>query len=444
MIDRFTARTPVAQSVPHPYWPKKSLDRIIFHVDMNTFYASVEQCEHPELRGKPIVVGGSEERRHGIVLTKSQEAKKYGIKTAEALWQARQKCPELIVVPPNYRVYQRYSRMARSICYQYTDRVEPFGIDENWLDLTGTVQLHGGNPLRIAAEISERMKAELGVTVSIGIGWDKITAKFGSEYQKPDAITSVTRENYRDLFWGAPVGELLYVGRATERKLHAAGILTIGELAQTSDAYLQNVFGKIGFALRAFARGEDITPVKQFSIEESDVCRMTKSYGNGLTAPHDIVTVKDAKALVYLLTESVAQRLREGGARARTVTIAARDGDDLTSYSRQTTLSRPTAITSVIAKAAWELLVANQKIDEDHPMRGIWVRASGLSPASGAYQLSLLENDRLEDLDHAIDDLRRRFGNRCVRRGAEFMDPALHGLDIKGDHTIHPVGYFYG
>jgi DNA polymerase-4 len=419
------------------------MDRTIFHVDMNSFYAGVEQSEDPALRGKPVVVGGNEEKRHGIVLTKSVEAKKYGIKTAEALWEARQKCPDLIVLPPNYRLYSKYSRMARRICYDYTDLVEPFGIDESWLDLTGTVHLHGGNVRMIAEEISERMKAELGVTVSIGIGWDKITAKFGSDYRKPDAITHITRENYRDIFWGAPVRDLLYVGRATERKLHAAGILTIGELAHTSDAYLQNVFGKIGFVLRAFARGEDATPVKPLSPESVNVQRTVKSYGNSLTAPHDIVTAHDAKALIYLLSESVAHRLREGGHRGTVVSIAVRDGEELTYYSRQTKLAAPTALTSVIAETAWALVAANQVFCEENPVRGLHVRISGLVPAQINRQLSLLDNDALEDLDFTIDDLRRRFGNTCILRGIEMVDDSLHGLDIKGEHTIHPVGFFH-
>ena len=419
------------------------MDRTIFHVDMNSFYASVEQAENPALRGKPVVVGGDEEKRHGIVLTKSVEAKKYGIKTAEALWEARAKCPDLIVLPPNYRLYAKYSAMARRICYQYTDLVEPFGIDESWLDLSGTIALHGGDVRLVAEEISERMKAELGVTVSIGIGWDKITAKFGSDYRKPDAITHITRANYRAIFWGAPVRDLLYVGRATERKLHAAGILTIGELAHTSDAYLQSVFGKIGFVLRTFARGEDTTPVKALCPESADVTRTVKSYGNSLTAPHDIVTEADAKALIYLLAESVAHRLREGGHRATVVSVAVRDGEELTYYSRQAKLACPTALTAEIAKTAWALVAGNQVFSEDSPVRGLHVRVSGLVPATVNRQLSLLDNDVLEELDFAIDDLRRRFGNTCIQRGVEMTDASLHGLDIKGEHTIHPVGFFY-
>ena len=420
-------------------------ERIIMHSDMNTFYASVEQAEHPALRGKPVVVAGKEELRHGIVLTKSKEAKKYGIKTAEALWEARAKCPDLIVLPPDYKLYKKYSTMAREIYYQYTDLVEPFGLDESWLDLTGSIQLHGGCARMVAEEISERIHAELGVTVSIGISWNKIFAKFGSDYKKPDAITEITRENYRDIVWSAPVSDLLYVGHATERKLTAYNITTIGDLAHASDAYLKRRFGKIGFMLRSFARGEDAGPVKAYDPERRDVDRTIKSYGNGLTAPHDILSPGDAKALIYLLSESVAQRLREDGMRAKTISIGVRDGEDLTSYTRQRKLPQATAATRDVARTAWTLLLENERFDGTRPIRGLHVRASSLEPMDGPRQLSLFESKRdiVERLDFSIDELRRRFGNLCIQRGAELTDQALIGVDIKGENTIHPVGYLH-
>lgn len=327
--------------------------RVIFHSDMNAFYASVEQAERPELRGVPLVVGGHEELRHGIVLAKSAQAKAAGVKTGEALWEARAKCPGLVVVPPRYEVYQAYSAMARRIYYQYTDLVEPFGLDEAWLDLTGSLPLLGGDPARTAAEISGRIKAELGCTVSVGVSWNKIFAKFGSDFRKPDAITFITPQNYRCRVWEAPVSELLYVGAATRAKLHSSGIDRIGELACASPELLRRRLGKIGLVLRAFARGEDATPVKPYDQARNEVDRTVKSFGNGLTAPHDIVSASDAKALVYLLSESVAQRLREARFRASTVSIGVRSARDLASYSRQTTLRRATNVTGVVARTAW-------------------------------------------------------------------------------------------
>ena len=421
------------------------MDRVILHSDMNSFYASVEQAEQPELRGKPVVVAGQEELRHGIVLTKSIEAKRYGIKTAEALWQARAKCPGLIVLPPRYKLYRRYSEMARAIYYQYTDLVEPFGLDECWLDLTGSLALHGGDVGIVAAEISERMKAELGCTVSIGVSWNKIFAKFGSDYRKPDAITFVTRDNYRSLVWEAPVRDLLYVGPATERKLHAYGIRTIGQLAQASDAYLQRKFGKIGFVLRTFARGEDATPVKPYDPSVRDVWREVKSYGNGLTAPHPITVANDARALIWLLAESVAQRMRADGVRARTVAIGVRNDVDLTGYGCQVKLRTPSAATRHVAQAAWAMLAACEPFDEDHPIRALHVRATDLVEIDPVEQLSLFADPEpdWEGLDYCIDELRRRYGNTCIVRGTELLDKSLTGLDIKDENTVHPVGYFH-
>ena len=421
------------------------MERIILHSDMNSFYASVEQAEQPDLRGKPVVVAGKEELRHGIVLTKSIEAKKYGIKTAEALWQARAKCPNLIVLPPRYKLYRRYSEMARAIYYQYTDLVEPFGLDECWLDLTGSLALHGGSALVVAREISERIKAELGCTVSIGLSWNKIFAKFGSDYKKPDAITPITRQNYQDIIWSAPVRDLLYVGPATERKLHGYGIRTIGQLANASDAYLTRRFGKIGLTLRTFARGEDRTPVKAYDPNMRDVWREVKSYGNGLTAPHPITNASDARALIWLISESVAQRLRADAMRARTVVLGVRNDVDLSGYSCQVKLDRPSAATRHIAHAAWTMLRANEPMDEDHPLRALFVRATDLMEFEPTNQLSLFEPTEpdWEELDRCIDELRHRFGNTCIIRGTELLDASLAGLDIKDENTVHPVGYFH-
>lgn len=423
------------------------MDRVILHVDMNSFYASVEQSEHPELRGKPIAVAGKEEVRHGIILTKSKEAKVWGVKTAEAIWEARRKCPELIVVPPDYKLYKKYSLLARQIYYQYTDLVEPFGLDECWLDVTGALSLHGGEARLVADEISERVKAELGCTVSIGISWNKVFAKFGSDLRKPDAITEVTRDNYRKIVWRAPVGDLLYVGRQTERKLKWHGIDTIGKLAAASDPFLSRTFGIVGFTLRSFARGEDGSAVKAYDLSSQDVCRTIKSFGNGLTAPHDIYERDDAKALLWLISESVSQRLREAHERASCVSIGVRYGDDLSGYSRQATLPHPIASTRSVATVACGLLESNEDFSYgrlERPIRALHVRASHLvaeqdCPAA----LFGSSEDSLVRLDCAIDSLRSRFGNTIVRRGVEFLDQSIEGLDIKGENTVHPVSYFH-
>ena len=422
-------------------------DRDVLHSDINCCYAQIECQARPELRGKPVVVGGDEEARHGIVLAKNLIAKRAGVKTAMALWEARKACPGLVVVPPDYRLYMDVSRRAREIYYDYTDRVEPFGPDEAWLDVTATRRCLGLSPAEIAREVSERMVAELGISVSVGVSWNKIFAKFGSDYKKPDAVTVITRENYREVVWQAPVRDLLYVGPATERKLHSSGIDTIGQLACASDELLRNRLGKMGFVLRGFARGQDATEVKPYDRDAADVMREIKSYGNGLTAPRDICDPQSAKAYVWMLAESVAQRMREGRARARTVSVGARAADDLCTRSRQRKLPVATDVTLEVARAAWGLLRELEPLDASHPLRGIHVRASDLEPADADLQASLFDpmprRTEMRELDASVDDLRRRYGNKCVVWGAQLVDEGAAGVDAKADNTVHPVSFFH-
>ncbi|MBK5211459.1 MAG: DNA polymerase IV [Coriobacteriia bacterium] len=421
-------------------------DRVILHSDMNCFYANVECFHNPELRDKPVAVGGDEDSRHGIVLAKNEIAKKCGVKSGETLWSARSKCPALVVVPPNYRLYLEYSRLAREIYYDYTDQVEPFGPDEAWLDLTGSMRLLGRPPLTIAQEISQRVKSELGVTVSIGVSWNKVFAKFGSDYKKPDAITCITRENYREIVWNAPAEEMLYVGPATKKKLAACAIFTIGEIAQASTVRLTNRLGKMGYILQSFARGEDSSPVKVLDPLRSGVDYEMKSIGNGLTTPHDITTRSDAKALVYLLAESVAHRMREHKVKARTVSVSPRTSDDLHSFTRQAKLVAPSNITAEIAACAFRLLEENHHIDDFHPLRAISIRASDFVDADAPMQLDLFlpeaDRCRMECLDTAIDELRRRFGNHIVRRATSLCNTSINEADVKRDNIIHPIGFF--
>ena len=422
-------------------------DRDVLHSDINCCYAQIECQARPELRGKPVVVGGDEEARHGIVLAKNLIAKRAGVKTAMALWEARKACPGLVVVPPDYRLYMDVSRRAREIYYDYTDRVEPFGPDEAWLDVTGTRRCLGLSPAEIAREVSERMVAELGISVSVGVSWNKIFAKFGSDYKKPDAVTVITRENYREVVWQAPVRDLLYAGPATERKLHSSGIDTIGQLACASDELLRNRLGKMGFVLRGFARGQDATEVKPYDRDAADVMREIKSYGNGLTAPRDICDPQSAKAYVWMLAESVAQRMREGRARARTVSVGARAADDLCTRSRQCKLPVATDVTLEVARAAWGLLRELEPLDASHPLRGIHVRASDLEPADADLQASLFDplprRTEMRELDASVDDLRRRYGNKCVVWGAQLVDEGAASVDAKADNTVHPVSFFH-
>ena len=288
------------------------MNRTILHSDCNCFYASVELLHHPELRGKPVAVGGDPEARHGIVLTADYTAKRYGVKTGMALWQAKQVCPDITFLPPRMDLYLRFSRMAQEIYADYTDKREPYGIDESWLDVTDSATLKGDG-FHIAQEISSRMKKELGITVSVGVSFNKIFAKLGSDYKKPDAITTMYEDEFQRKAWCLPVSDLLYVGNATNKKLYSMGIRTIGDLAKSDETLLVRKLGKMGSILWAFANGYDESPVK---LENTSA--PVKSVGNSTTTPRDMETDEDVKIVLYILAESVAARLRENGFRCRT------------------------------------------------------------------------------------------------------------------------------
>lgn len=412
------------------------MDRIILHSDCNSFYASVECLHRPEIRDKPVAVGGDVEQRHGIILAKNELAKRYQIKTGEALWQARQKCPDLVIIPPRFELYQRFSRLCHEIYLDYTDRVEPFGLDECWLDVTAA----GADGVKIAHEIRERIKYELGITVSIGVSYNKIFAKLGSDYKKPDAVTEISRANFKEIAWPLPAGDLLYVGSATRSKLESYCKRTIGDLACTPEKTLKGWFGKWGSVLYAFANGHDLSPVSRYTDQQ-----VVKSIGNSTTTPRDLIDNEDVKIILYILADSVARRLREQGFKGRTISISISVRDNqLSSFTRQHALSCYTNITAEIAQAGMELFFNNYHWQ--CPIRSLGISISDLVSDAAPLQLDLFgggqDQLRREKLDTAIDGLKRRFGTNAVRPAILLKDPELSGFDPKKDHTIHPVGYF--
>lgn len=412
------------------------MDRVILHSDMNNCYASIELLHRPELRGKPLAVGGDPEARHGIVLAKDQLAKKAGVKTGMALWQARQVCPEIVFVPPRMDLYLRFSRLAHEIYGEYTDQQEAFGVDESWLDVTGSCSLKGDG-MAIAETISGRIKRELGITVSIGVSWNKIFAKLGSDYKKPDAITRFGRDNYKELIYPLPASDLLYVGSKTDAKLARYGIRTIGQLAEADPKFLRSVLGKMGYVLSAFARGEDRTPVNKENAEAP-----IKSIGNSTTTPRDLVNDTDVSIIVHLLAESVSARLRENSFLCNVVEISIRD-NELSSFTRQKKVSAPTDITKEIADSAMELFRANYRWNK--PIRSIGVRAASLCPANTPWQINMFidpeRRERQQRMDRAVDEIRRRFGFYSIQRGISMSDKTLKSLNAKEDNTVHPHGY---
>ena len=289
------------------------MEKVVLHSDANCFYASVEMLYHPEYAGKPLAVGGDPEARHGIVLTANYVAKRKGVKTGMALWQAKQVCPDLIFVPPRMDLYLKFSSMLREIYSEYTNQVEPYGCDEAWLDVTDSFSLKGDGR-KIAEEINRRVKKELGITVSIGISWNKIFAKLGSDYKKPDGITEFNRTNYRELIWKLSVSDLLYIGRSTNRTLQKYGIRTIGELARTDPSFLERQLGKMGLVIYSFANGWDDSPV---SVEGYQA--PIKSIGNSTTTPRDLQNDQDVQIILMALAESFAARLRKHGFKCNVV-----------------------------------------------------------------------------------------------------------------------------
>ncbi|MBQ3554526.1 MAG: DNA polymerase IV [Clostridia bacterium] len=404
------------------------MERTILHVDMNNFYATVECLYHPELQGKAIAVGGDAEKRHGIVLAKSEAAKKCGVKTGETLWQAKRKCPEILFVPPHFELYQKYSLLAKEIYAEYSDRVESFGLDECWLDVTNSPHF-GGNGKLIADEIRRRIKEELGLTASVGVSFNKIFAKLGSDMKKPDATTVIAKENFRQKVWPLSVSELLFVGRATKERLDAHGIVTIGDLARAEKEMLRQTMGKNGVTLWEYANGNDNTPVARLEDE-----REVKSIGNSTTTPHDLVTEEEIKITLYALCESVAARLREQNLVCRTVQITLKDSS-LRSIDRQGKLDFESCVSSVLFDKAFQLYRSSEF--SRRPLRLLGVRACELS-RGGAEQLSWFGDhekmQRREDEERAIDKIRERFGHFSVQRGIMMMDSELSGINPKERH----------
>lgn len=401
-------------------------------MDCNKFYASVECLHNPEIRNKPVAVAGKREDRHGIILTKNEIASACGVKTAEPIWQAMQKCPDLVIVEPHFPLYVRFSNMAREIYKDYSEYIEPFGLDENWIDVTGSRK----SAEEIAYEIKERVKFELGITVSVGVSWNKIFAKFGSDYKKPDAVTVINRENYKRIVWESPVGDLLFVGRATTAKLNSYGIYTIGDLAAADKNFLHSVFGKNGCVMSDFANGFDTSPVSHVDDEQA-----IKSVGNSTTTPRDLKDNDDVKTVLTVLAESVARRMREQGVKGRTVCIWVRD-NKLQSFTRQARLKTHTDVSSEIIAAAMQLFVNNY--NWANPIRSVGVSVTDFGEDFMQFDFgkTVERHEKQEKIEHAVDDIRRRFGSFAVQRASVLTDRGLSSFNPHDDHTIHPVGYF--
>jgi len=385
------------------------MSRIILHCDMNNFFASVEVLLNPTLKNKCIAVCGSKEERRGIVLAKNESAKKYGVTTAEPIWQAVKKCPELIIVSPHYEYYSYYSQKAKEIYLRYTDLVESFGIDECWLDVTGSTRLFG-NGTQIADEIRNTIRNELGLTVSVGVSFNKIFAKLGSDMKKPDTTTVISKHQYKQKIFSLPVGTLLGVGKSVENKLRSMGIFTIGDLAGTSVEILKHRLGKQGTVLWNYANGLDDSAVKHYTYKE-----VAKSIGHGATTPLDLKTNDEVKKLILSLSLEVSQRLRKNNLTANTIQVSVRDAT-LTTRDFQVQLSQSTNNAVQIAINAFEIF--KLRYDWDKNVHSVTVRAINLSSADMPLQLDMFHNsdyyEKIEKIDKTIDSVQKRYGKNTI------------------------------
>ena len=391
------------------------MDRIILHCDLNSFYASVELLSHPELREVPMAVCGDPSSRHGIILAKNEPAKRSGVQTAETIWQARRKCPDLVLLPPHHERYRSISRQVNAIYDEYSDLVEPFGIDESWLDVTHTLHLFGGDAKVLADRLRARMKRELGLTLSVGISFNKVFAKLGSDYKKPDATTVISRENWRELVWPLPVGALLYVGGAARKLLGQYGVETIGQLAACRPETLETLLGKMGLQLHDYANGLDRSPVRSRRDAEP-----VKSVGNGTTFPQNLTARVQVQAGISVLADSVATRLRRHGLYAGGLQVTLRD-PQFHDRSRQCQLPSPTHLIRDLTETAMEL--TEQLWKPPAPIRAITVTALHLVAEEDAYEQADLfaaasNKERLEKLEGAMDQIRKKYGGGAIAFGA--------------------------
>ncbi|MCL2756173.1 MAG: DNA polymerase IV [Firmicutes bacterium] len=392
--------------------------RVILHCDLNNFFASVEVMLNPELLGNPVAVCGDPEERKGIVLAKCEMAKKAGVKTGDTVWMAEQKCPGIQIVKPKHNRYGEFSRKVRDVYYKFTDKIESFGIDECWLDVTDSMTLFGTGE-EIAYKIKSAVKEELGLTISVGVSWNKTFAKLGSDIKKPDAVTVVSRENYHRVVWKLPVQDMLFVGRKTARMMEKLSIKTIGDLANFNPDLLAARIGITAYRLVEAAQGECDSEVKEFHYK-SDV----KSVGNGTTLPKDLFTLKEVEQVIYILSEEVGTRMRRKCVRGYTINVSVRD-ENLKWIGAQESIKTPTDNARTITDAAINIFCKLTRIDRKrqelaYPVHSIRVAVSNLTQDKCA-QLDLFNDGSGEDaeteLTNIFDKIRKKHGSKSLAYG---------------------------
>ena len=391
-------------------------DRRILHCDMNSFYASFELLSRPDIKDKPVAVAGDPDSRHGVILAKNELAKKFGVVTAETIQSARRKCPELVTIPPHHNKYHEYSHMLNSIYLEYTDLVEPFSVDESWLDVTASEMLLGDAKI-IADNIRERVHRELGLTLSVGVSFNKIFAKMGSDYKKPNATTVISRENFKELLWSMPVSEMFFVGRATASKLSNFGIHTIGDLAHADQMLLSNTFGVHGLNIYKYANGLDNDPVKAYDNRED-----IKSVGHGMTFRRNLRGADDIGLALTELTDKVSTRLRRHEKWGRGIKVEITT-PEFKRFSKQKRLPNPINSPAAFRKTAFELIKELNHVNR--PIRLLTVTAIDLTDSPDGGQLTIFSmgastdekstNEKDENIAKAMDEIRNKFGKSSIK-----------------------------
>lgn len=385
------------------------MDRTILHIDVNNFFASIEIMLNPNLKGLPVAVCGSEDDRHGIVLAKSYEAKKFGVKTAETIWQAKKKCPKLIIVPPQYEEYKKYSKLIQNIYYSYTDQVEPFGLDECWLDVTGSLKLFGSVE-NIAEEIRERVKKEIGVTVSIGVSFTKTFAKLGSDLKKPDAITYISKENFKNIVWPLVTNEIIGVGKSTFKILEEMNLKTIGELANCDISLLEQKLGKHGRILWKRVNGID-----DEIVDSNTYIASPKSIGNGKTFRNDLTKIEDIRSAFQNLTYEISNKLKKHRLEAKNIQIVIRD-NQFNDKQLQCELPTITSSSLIITNTAMDLF---KKYKWNKPIRALTIRAINLIEEGRNDQITLFEEkdeyEKIKKIDKVMFEINNKFGTNSIK-----------------------------
>ena len=409
------------------------MEKSILHCDMNNFYASVECVLNPKLVSSPIAVCGSKEERHGIVLAKNYLAKDFGVKTGDTIWQAKNKCPNIIIIDnPHFDMYSYYSKRAIDIYKKYTDKIESMGLDECWLDVTNSIKLFG-KPVDIANTLRETIKSELGLTISVGVSFNKTFAKLGSDLKKPDATTVISKNNYKDIVWPLPISDLLFVGRKTKQLLNKNYIYTIGDIANSKPERLKKLLGKNGITLYNEANGLDDDEVKNV-----DYIDTVKSISHGITTVNDLTNNDEVWTIILELTQEISFKLRKQNLRAGGVSVNIRNNElQFEQFQMKFLSSEESAIN--IAKYAFSLF--KNRYSWDKPIRTVTVSAIYLSDNSSPEELTILEDnnfkEKIEKVERCAQDINIKYGQELVKNATLIKNDNLPNIRRKINYDIN-------